>query len=284
MIKETDLTLAGGRTLHCYDSGEAGGLTVFWHHGSPNTGMPPEPLFPAAAERGIRWISCDRPGYMSSTARPDRDKASAAADAAAVADALGVGEFAVLGHSGGGSHALACGALLPGRVLAVAEGSGLAPFGADGLDWFAGMTATGAAEIRAAVEGREALERYLAGHEFDMEQFTPADQAALQGDWAWLARIAGLAMKGDGEVGGGPDGFIDDELGDVRPWGFEPGQVTVPVLVFHGGQDRMVPSAHGAWLAARCPDAELWLRPDDGHVSVLGSCGVAALDWLVARA
>ena len=41
---------------------------------------------------------------------------------------------------------------------------------------------------------------------------------------------------------------------------------------------------HGAWLAARCPDAELWLRPDDGHVSVLGSCGVAALDWLVARA
>jgi hypothetical protein len=46
----------------------------------------------------------------------------------------------------------------------------------------------------------------------------------------------------------------------------------------------MVPSAHGAWLAARCPDAELWLRPDDGHVSVLGSCAVAALDWLVTRA
>jgi len=238
-----DLKLADGRTLHCYDSGDAAGLTVFWHHGSPNTGAPPEPLFPAAAERGIRWISYDRPGYMSSTARPGRDKASVAADAAAVADALGVGEFAVLGHSGGGSHALACGALLPGRVKAVAEGSGLAPFGADGLDWFAGMTATGAAEIRAAVEGREALERYLASHEFDMEQFTPADQAALQGD-----------------------------------------QVTVPVLVFHGGRDRMVPSAHGAWLAARCPDAELWLRPDDGHVSVLGSCAVAALDWLVARA
>jgi pimeloyl-ACP methyl ester carboxylesterase len=74
------------------------------------------------AERGIRWVSYDRPGYMSSTARPGRDKASVAADAAAVADALGIGEFAVLGHSGGGSHALACGALLPGRVKAVAEG------------------------------------------------------------------------------------------------------------------------------------------------------------------
>src|ERR1700747_1898765 len=117
-----DLRRADGRSLHCYDSGDAGGLTVFWHHGSPNAGMPPEPLFPAAGERGIRWISCDLPGYMSSTARavrgrvsaervtrwmscgrrgymswtarPDRDKASAAADAAAVADALGVGEFA----------------------------------------------------------------------------------------------------------------------------------------------------------------------------------------------
>jgi pimeloyl-ACP methyl ester carboxylesterase len=60
--------------------------------------------------------------------------------------------------------------------------------------------------------------------------------------------------------------------------------VPVPVLVFHGGQDRMVPNEHGAWLAARCPGAELWLRPDDGHVSVLGSCGVAALDWLVGHA
>lgn len=140
------------------------------------------------------------------------------------------------------------------------------------------MTATGAAENRAAAQGREALEAYLASHEFDMEQFTPADQAALQGDWAWMARIAGLAIEGS------PDGYIDDQLGDVRPWGFEPGQVTVPVLVFHGGQDRMVPNAHGAWLAARCPDAELWLRPDDGHVSVLSSCGEAALDWLVAQA
>ena len=111
-----------------------------------------------------------------------------------------------------------------------------------------------------------------------MEQFTPADQAALTGDWAWLARIAGQAIEG------GPDGYIEDQLASVSPWGFDPVQVTAPVLVFHGGRDRMVPSAHGAWLAGHCPDAELWLRPDDGHVSILGSCGVAALDWLVAQA
>jgi pimeloyl-ACP methyl ester carboxylesterase len=93
-----------------------------------------------------------------------------------------------------------------------------------------------------------------------------------------------LRLPAGQAIEGGPDGYIEDQLASVSPWGFDPGQVTAPVLIFHGGQDRMVPSAHGAWLARHCPDAELWLRPDDGHVSVLGSCGVAALDWLAAHA
>ena len=279
MIKETDLELSDGRTLHVYDTGGPGAsLAVFWHHGSPNTGAPPEPLFPAAAGRGIRWVSYDRPGYGGSAPRPGRDVASAAADVASIADALGIGQFSVMGHSGGGPHALACAALLPGRVLAAVAGSSLAPFGADGLDWFAGMTAGGAAELRAAAQGRTALERYLAAHDFDMEQFTPADRAALSGEWAWLARIAGQAIEA------GTDGYVDDQLAYVGPWGFAVGQAETPVLIIHGGQDRMVPSAHGAWLAGHCRRAELRVRPDDGHVSILGSSAVAALDWLQAHA
>ena len=276
MTEETDLTLDDGRTLHVYDTGaDHARLSVFWHHGTPNTGAPPEPLFPAAADRGIRWVSHDRPGYGASTPRPGRDVAAVAADVAAIADALGIGTFAVMGHSGGGPHALACAALLPGRVLAVVAGSGPAPFDAEGLDWFAGRS--GAAEVRAAAAGRAAYEQYLATAEWDPEIFTAADHAALAGDWAWLGRIAGLA------VSAGPDGMIDDELAYVRPWGFSPGQVSAPVLLFHGGQDRMVPSGHGEWLARHCPAAELWLRPDDGHVSVLEPCAVPALDWLVAQ-
>jgi pimeloyl-ACP methyl ester carboxylesterase len=73
--------------------------------------------------------------------------------------------------------------------------------------------------------------------------------------------------------------MAEDELAYVAPWGFDPGQVTVPVLVVHGGQDRMVPSTHGEWLARHCPTAELWIRPEDGHVSVLSSAP-DALDWL----
>jgi len=280
VVTETDLELSGGRTLHFYDTcadDTDARLAVFWHHGTPNIGAPPEPLLPAAAQRSIRWVSYDRPGYGGSTPHPGRGVASAAADVSSIAHALGIAQFAVMGHSGGATHALACAALLPERVVAAVCASGLAPLDAEGLDWFAGMAASGAAELRAATAGRAALEDYLASTEFDPEQFTPADHAALTGGWSWLAAVAGQAIRG------GPGGMVDDNLAYVAPWGFDPGQVSAPVLFLHGGQDRIVPSSHGKWLARHVRLAELWLRPDDGHVSVLNS-GVAALDWLREQA
>jgi pimeloyl-ACP methyl ester carboxylesterase len=275
-VTETDVVLGDGRTLHCYDTGPADGgasLAVVWHHGTPNTGAPPEPLYAAAARHGIRWVSYDRPAYGGSTPNPGRDIASAAADVAAIADALGLRRLAVMGHSGGGPHALACGALLPGRVAAVVCVAGLAPLGAAGLDWYAGMYPGGAAGLRAAVSGRAAMTRFAAAEEFDPQMFTPADQAELAGDWAWLGRVAGEA------IAAGPAGLIDDQLAFVAPWGLSPAQVRVPVLVLHGGQDQIVPSSHGRWLAGQCPAAELRLRPGDGHVSVLRA-GPEALRWL----
>lgn len=276
MVTETDLALDDGRTLHVYDTGTddgAAGLAVFWHHGTPNTGAPPEPLFAAAAERGIRWVSHDRPGYGGSTPQPGRDVASAAADVASIADALGIDRFAIMGHSGGGPHALACAAVLPGRALAAVCVSGLAPFGAEALDWFAGMTPSGAAELRAATAGRATLEAYLASAEFDPEMFTPADHAALTGAWSWIGTVVRQALETD------QGGMVDDDLAYVTPWGCDPAQVSAPVLFVHGAQDRIVPSSHATWLAQRCPQAELWLRPNDGHLSVLNS-SVTALDWL----
>src|SRR5215207_11510220 len=176
-MAEIDLDRGDGRTLHAYDTGADGDgrLAVFWHHGTPNIGAPPAPLFPAAARLGLRWVSYDRPGYGGSTPCPGRDVASAAADTSAVADFLGIDRFAVMGHSGGGPHALACGALLPDRVVAVVSVSPSAPFRAEGLDWFAGMAASGMASLRAAVDGREAKLRYeTSGAAYDPE-FTPAD-------------------------------------------------------------------------------------------------------------
>lgn len=280
MVTEIDVARRDGRTLHAYDAGpaSAAALAVFWLHGTPNTGEPPEPLFASAAERGIRWVSYDRPSYGGSSPHHGRTVRSAAADIAAVADELGLRRFAVMGHSGGGPHALGAGALLPDRVIAVVSVSGLAPYDAEALDWYAGMGAAGAAESRAAARGRDALASFLAAEEeFDREMFTADDWAALEGPWAWLGGVAGKAIEG------GPDGMIDDNLAYVAPWGFEPGGVRPPVLVMHGAQDRMVPSAHGEWLARQLPTAELWLSPADGHISVLLSAD-QALDWLREQA
>jgi pimeloyl-ACP methyl ester carboxylesterase len=250
VVTQTDLELGDGRTLHVYDTGADdadGRLAVFWHHGTPNIGAPPEPLFAAAARLGIRWVSYDRPGYGGSTPYRDRDVASAADYVSCVADALGIDRFALMGSSGGGPHALACGALLPERVLGVVSVAGLAPFDAEGLDWFAGMTASGVASLRAAAEGRAAKERYEAsGAEYDPKMFTPEDHAALSGAWSWVLVVVNPA------VAAGPGGLIDDDLAYVAPWGFDPARVVAPTLFLHGG-----PRSGRAQLAQRVARAPL---------------------------
>lgn len=278
-VTEADVTVGGRRNLHYYVTQSElapDADVVVWHHGTPNLGSPPEPLFAAAAEHGLRWVSYDRPGYGGSSPDPERSVASAAADVAAIADDIGIGRFTVLGHSGGGPHALACVALLPSRVLAAVSVSAPAPFGADGLDWFAGWSSSGVAEQQAALAGRAALEAYLPDAEFDPDTFIPADQQALGGNWAWLAGVAGAAMaQGDA-------GMIDDLLAGARPWGFAVADLSVPVLVMHGEADQMVPCSHGEWLAAHCAGAEFLPVAGAGHITVLDQAPVA-LGWLRER-
>jgi pimeloyl-ACP methyl ester carboxylesterase len=274
---ERDLRLPGGGTLHAYDTGATATtrVTFVWHHGTPNLGVPPAPLTEVSARLGIRWLSYDRPGYGRSTPQPGRDVAAAAGWAAVVADAAGVDSFAVVGHSGGGPHALACAALRPDRVLGLVTLAGLAPFGAAGLDWFDGMYPSSAASLRAARQGRAAKEAYEANAGFDAEMFTAADHAALDGDWTWLNEVVGPALAN------GPGALIDDDLAYVHPWGFEPAPLACPALLVHGRADRIVPVAHSRWLAA-ATGAEAWLDSADGHVSVLRRAA-DALSWLVDR-
>jgi len=259
MVTEWDVRLPDGRTLHGVDSGGDGPVVV-WHHGTPHTGALVAPLLAAAADRGLRLVSYARPGYGGSTARPGRDVASAASDVASALHALGVERFVTVGSSGGAPHALACAALLPGRVTAVAALSGLAPYTGD-PDWFAGMADDRA--LRAATAGRDARREYARSAEFDPATFTDADWEALSGTWAGVGEDAVRAAAST------PDGAVDDDLAFVSPWGFDPSAIAVPTLVVHGVDDRMVPVAHAHRLLAAIPGATPWLRPGDGHVSVL---------------
>jgi pimeloyl-ACP methyl ester carboxylesterase len=275
MERELDVRPADGRLLRVHDTGgdSPNASTLLWHHGSPQTGALLDPLVEAAAARGLRLVSYGRPGYGGSSPQRGRDVASAASDVAQIADALGLGRFAVMGASGGGPHALACAALLPGRVLGAVSIAGLAPL-TESFDWYAGMVSDGA--LRAAAAGREARERHAATDEFDEDSFIAADWAALRGAWASLGADAGRAAAA------GLDGLVDDDVAFAAPWGFEVSEIDVPVLIVHGGRDRVVPPSHAHWLVQHCPSSELWLRPRDGHVSIL-EAGPLAMDWLRAE-
>ena len=144
--------------------------------------------------------------------------------------------------------------------------AGIAPY-TGSPDWFDGMIDPGGP--RAALEGREARARYAETAEFDERSFTAADYDILAGAWKSLGEDAGHAGTT------WPDGLIDDDVASVKPWGFELEQVEAPVLVVQGGEDRVIPAAHAQQLLRGCPRAELWLRPRDGHVSILAAVPLA---------
>jgi pimeloyl-ACP methyl ester carboxylesterase len=265
-----------GRRLRVREDGDPRGRPVLVHHGTPSAGL----LYPAhvedAAAKGIRLVAYARPGYDDSTPHPGRRVADGAADAAAVADALGFDRFATWGISGGGPHVLACAALLPERVVAAAALASVAPYGADGLDWSAGMGEDNVAEFKAARAGIRPLTEFLESvapqllaaepeHILDAlaSLVSEVDRAFLTGEYAAFIRDslhAGLAR--------GIPGWRDDDLAFVEPWGFEFEQIRVPVLLRQGAQDLMVPFAHGEWLAGRIPDVEAQLSESDGHLTL----------------
>jgi pimeloyl-ACP methyl ester carboxylesterase len=272
-----EVRTADGRMLAVDDARTDAGrperpaCTLIWHNGSPHTGALLPPVTELARARNIHVVTYARPRYGGSSPLPDRDVASAAGDVAAIADALGLGRFAVAGYSGGGPHALACAAVLQDRILATVTLASPAPY-TDEFDWFAGMAAPGA--LRSARQGREARARFAETEEFDPNVFTGADWDALRAEWSAVGEDAGATGPG------GIEGLIDDDVAFAGPWGCDPSRISGPVLLVQGGGDRMIPRSHGESLLRRTPTAELWLRPRDGHVSILRAVPVG-LDWLL---
>ncbi len=287
---EHTVTLPDGRTLRLHEAGDPRGVPVLAHHGTPGSGVLLGAWGRDAAERGLRLIGYDRAGYGGSQRCAGRDVAAVAGDVAAALDAIGVEDFLTWGTSGGGPHALACAALLPGRVRAVATIAGVAPWDAEGLDPMDGMGEDNVEEFGLALRGEQALRPLLEAFRHGVERATPADLVEQLRGLLSPVDVAAL----DGEAGTylhesmtrglrpGVDGWLDDDLAFVRPWGFDLASVDVPVLVQQGGQDLMVPLAHGPWLAAHLRGATAWLEPDEGHLSISLDVGRVHA-WLLGR-
>lgn len=289
-MSELDVTLRDGRTLHVYDDGDPDGNVVVSHHGTPGSGIGYAPDVALARARGLRVIAYDRAGYGGSTPNPGRSVVDVVADIDDVVAELGIERYASVGGSGGCPHSFACGARSE-RCIAAAAIASPTPYPAEGLDWLAGMGEQNVEEFGLALEGTDALVPYLERDAAAFREATPeqikdlmstllpsVDAAVLTGDRAVYAKA-----QFERAVAHGVAGWRDDDIAFTRPWGFALDEIRVPTLLWQGVQDRMVPVAHGRWLAERIPGVEAHISEEDGHLSIVVGRLPEILDWLAAR-
>ncbi len=278
-----------GRALEVVVGGPPDGRPLVFFHGTPGAAGPFDRLIQVGAERGIRHIAYSRPGYSRSDRQPGRTVASCAADVAAIADALGYDRFYCSGGSGGGPHSIACAALIPDRVIAVAAIATPAPVDAQDFDWAAGMGQENLEEYAAARTGERELQDYL---EREAAAVNGATAEELLGVWRELfcesdrrvlsgAYAEHTVRQIERSLATGIWGWLDDDLALMADWGFELDQVAAPVHIWHGAEDQFVPVAHGDWLAGHLPGARAELRPGDGHLSITLSSYGEILDALL---
>ncbi|HET6154342.1 MAG TPA: alpha/beta hydrolase [Marmoricola sp.] len=279
-MDELVLDSGDGRDLAVLTGGDPDGFPWLFHSGTPSAAVPSALVDRQARDAGLRLITYSRPGYGASTPRswPYPRVADDLADSIRILDSLDVDDFVTLGWSGGGPRALACAALLPRRCRAAATLAGVAPSDAPDLDFTAGMGPENIAEFAAASTGVPEYDAFLAdqiaglaavsGEEVAGELgglVTPVDVDAITGEFAdWLA------ASFRGSVTQGTIGWREDGLAIMATWGFDLADIRVPVAVWQGREDAMVPFSHGEWLAQNVPGATAHLFEDEGHISLVG--------------
>ena len=280
---------AGGRELCVQLFGDQHGVPVFLLHGTPGSRLGPHPRGVVLHRLGVRLIAFDRPGYGRSDRLAGRRVADVAADVAAIADWYKLEKFAVVGRSGGGPHALACAAMLPERTTRAAVLVGLAPRGADDLDWFDGMSKSNVIDFTAAAEGHDPIAARLTAAansiRADPASLITRLQAELPGPDRRIVADSGiqsmLVRNYREALRTSPYGWIDDVLAFCAPWGFDLAAITVPVVLWHGESDVFSPASHARWLASRIPSATVLVQAGAAHFGALDVLP-DILRWLAA--
>jgi len=288
--RDDRVTLADGRTLAFLQLGDAGGVPAMCFHGVPGSRLEGRLAAGAARRLGVRVIAPDRPGFGGSTFQRRRTIAAWAADVAELADRLGLGRFAVIGVSGGGPYALACAARIADRLSAVALVGALGPLagGASTQGMPLRNRLALALAARAPVAARPAIalaarlvrahpERYLARM---WEEAPPADRRVLaEGGYRKLFAASTVEALRQGGRG------IARELTLLaRTWDFRLDEVRMPIGLWHGSADNIVPLAMARRLAATLPGSALHCLADEGHLSIIVRGLDAALAECVSQA
>jgi pimeloyl-ACP methyl ester carboxylesterase len=255
-------------------SGPPDGIPFVWHHGTPGCSYQAADKQRVLHERGLRLVSYSRAGAAGSTRNKGRTVADVAGDVEAIADHLGADRILTGGGSGGGPHALATGAGLPDRVLAVLAVCCVKPY-VDQPDFLEGMGEANVEEFTLALDGEDALLPFL---ENDRAGIIDADAEGVVATLSTLLPEVDRAVL-TGEVGrdilanlkGGVEelyGWMDDDLAFTRDWGFALDDIRVPTYLWQGSADLMVPFHHGQWLAQNIPGVVPHLLDGEGHLSI----------------
>jgi pimeloyl-ACP methyl ester carboxylesterase len=279
--------VSGGRSLSYHGYGPPDGQPVLFFPGTPGSAVEWSMWPSGSAERsGIRVIAVDRPGLGWSDWQPRRRVLDWPVDVTALADALRLQRFAVLGYSGGVPYALACGQLLPDRVSAVTLVGCVGPDEEPGL--VAGLSPQ-VARMRQDCR-RHPRRAWLtwAGVRFavarypeqvltrSMSALPDPDRAALAEPGLGQSYLQDLRTA----LRQGPRGAVTDMALMASPWGLRPELIRAPVRVWQGEQDRNAPPVMARRLAAVIPDCTATFCPDDGHLSIIGRNAEAMLSTL----
>ncbi len=268
-------TTKAGNRIDYFDSKQGDGLLIY-HAGTPGAGPTDECILENAAKNNLRVVQLVRPGYGNSTRVKNRNVAQIADIANELADHIGHDKYVALGWSGGGPHVLANVAHKSNRCVAGVCIAGVGPFDAEGLDFLADMGQDNIDEFGAALESEAALQKYMDAAHTSMKDvqgseiidsmaslLPQADRDILTGVYAdHMAEIFRWA------IANGTDGWFDDDIAFIKPWGFDLSEIKHPVSIWQGMQDLMVPTAHGKWLAAHVPNSTAHLLEEHGHLSI----------------
>ncbi|MCA9176670.1 MAG: alpha/beta hydrolase [Planctomycetales bacterium] len=253
--------------------GPADGAPVFYFHGMPGSRLEPALISEEAWAAGVQLIAINRPGIGGSTRQRDR-VLDWPGRVAAVANALGIGEFSVIGVSGGTPFALACAVCLPRRVRRVAIVSGHAPFrrglprgNQDALVRIVGAC-QGLGSAALALIGAKLRRDPSAAMKSLAKAWTDADrQLVLCSPGNWEKFRLNLL-----EAFCQPHGLADDIQLLAKPWGFNVCQARcVPVGFWHGRCDELVPPEHAEYMHRELPGSFLCIDPGTSHVTTVKS-------------